>query len=108
MYGNTLPGEGRTTATQDIDASDDPGDSDAVGRRESAWLSIPLALLRDARGSLRRWRIARRGWPTPVDVDRMSEQEFDAYLRRIGFDARIEAALRGPDPGAETHVDSRL
>jgi hypothetical protein len=38
----------------------------------------------------------------------MSEQEFDAYLRRIGFDARIEAALRGPDPGAETHVDSRV
>ena len=44
------------------------------------------------RRTVRRWRESRR-WPRPADFDRMSPQEFDAYVNRIGFDARILAAL---------------
>jgi hypothetical protein len=45
--------------------------------------------------TVRRWRASRR-WPRPEDFDRMSSQEFDAYVEKIGFDARIKAALAEP------------
>lgn len=51
---------------------------------------------RHPRSTVRRWREARR-WPRPEDFDRMSGQDFDAYVQRIGFDARITAALVDPD-----------
>lgn len=52
--------------------------------------------LRHPRSTVRRWRQARR-WPRPEDFDRMSPEEFDAYVKRIGFDARIRAALAEPE-----------
>jgi hypothetical protein len=48
------------------------------------------------RSTVRRWRASRR-WPRPKDFDRMSPQAFDAYVERIGFDARIKAALAEPE-----------
>lgn len=50
---------------------------------------------RHPRSTVRRWRQARK-WPRPTDFDRMSPAEFDAYIKRIGFDARITAALAEP------------
>ena len=51
---------------------------------------------RHPRSAVRRWRDARR-WPRPQDFERMTGEEFDAYVKRIGFDARIKAALAEPD-----------
>ena len=47
------------------------------------------------RSTLQRWRQMRR-WPHPGDFDRMSPAEFDGYVERIGFDARIKVALAEP------------
>jgi hypothetical protein len=47
--------------------------------------------------------------PTPQDFDRMSAGEFDAYVRDIGFDARIKAALAESDPsGVQAGADNRV
>ena len=41
------------------------------------------------------WKKARR-WPRPEDLDQMGPEAFDAYVEKIGFDARIKAALAEP------------
>ena len=35
--------------------------------------------------------------PAPGDFERMTSAEFEAYVRDIGFDAQIKAALAEPD-----------
>lgn len=50
---------------------------------------------RHPRSTVAGWRKARR-WPRPEDLDHMSPEAFDAYVEKIGFDARIKAALAEP------------
>lgn len=57
----------------------------------SAVAEIPR-FWRNPAASVRRWRWSRR-YPRPTDFDRMTAEEFDAYVRDIGFDARVTEAL---------------
>lgn len=57
----------------------------------SALAEVPR-FWRNPAAAVRRWRWAHR-YPRPTDFDRMAAGEFDAYVRDIGFDARITAAL---------------
>lgn len=68
----------------------------------------PLSFWRHPKKTLRRWIMALRGWPKPADLDEMSRQEFDAYVRHIGFDDRIKRAVANSDASAETEADSRV
>lgn len=55
------------------------------------WLKVPFELWRHPIAAARRLA-ARRTWPSPADFDRMSRADTEAYLRRIGLDAKIAAA----------------
>ena len=77
-----------------------------TGAKLRAW--DPLGFWRHPRKALRRWTMARRGWPKVADVDEMSRQEFEAYVRHIGFDDRIKAAIANSDARADTEADSRV
>jgi hypothetical protein len=57
--------------------------------------------------TVRGWRESRR-WPRPEDFDQMSPQAFDAYVERIGFDARIKAALAEPVADASSPDRERV
>ena len=60
---------------------------------------------RHPRRRVRRWAMTRRGWPKPADVDDMSRAEFEAYVRHIGFEDRLNTAAANSDARAETEVD---
>lgn len=61
--------------------------------------------LRDPGDALRRLRMRVRGYPTPDDFDRMGRAEMDAYMRRIGVDERIAAAIAASDAHAPADTE---
>jgi hypothetical protein len=74
-------------------------------RRRGAFL---LDFWRHPVVTVRRWRFERRA-PRPEDFDRMNVQDFETYVRDIGFDARIKAALAEADASAvQPDADERV
>ena len=67
--------------------------------RGASQVGVSLRTVVDAwlhpRSTVQRWREARR-WPRPDDFERMGSAKFDAYIEKIGFDARITTALAEP------------
>jgi len=57
----------------------------------------------------RRWFKYRGRWPMPEDFDRMTPEQFDRYIRSIGFDERA-AAAKAEYQGAQdqSRVDADL
>ena len=52
----------------------------------------PVDFWRHPIATVRRWKWAHRS-PTPADFDQMASSEFEAYIRDIGFDAHVSAAM---------------
>ena len=58
--------------------------------------------------TVRRWRWEHR-FPRPTDFDNMTPVEFETYIRDIGFDAQIAAALAESDAIVEqTRSDGHI
>jgi hypothetical protein len=63
---------------------------------------------RHPRRVTRKWRFSRR-WPRPNELERLSPLQFEEFLRDIGFDRRITAALTdAPNDGVSTAADRRV
>lgn len=70
--------------------------------------ALPFEFWRNPRRTLRRYAMVRRGWPKIADVEEMSQGEFDDYVRYIGFESRIQAAVANSDARAAAEADSRV
>ena len=79
-----------------------------IGSHGGIRASDLLGLWRHPKRTMRPWAMVRRGWPKPADVEEMSPQEFDAYLRHIGFEDRIAAAVANANARAATEADARV
>lgn len=55
-------------------------------------MRVPFEFWRHPQAVTRRW-LTRRRWPTPSKFDQMDPAAIDAYLRSVGLDTRIQAAL---------------